>query len=508
LVPAAAFAALTLLYACGGHAQVPPPSSSATAEAAPQQGRAKNGRRPADATPTPTATPVPTPTPTATPVPTPTPTATPVPTPTPSPTPVPTPTPSPTPNPFLKIKHVVVIVQENRSFDNLFGGPQGFPGANTVSTGLRSQGTPAPLWPVPLEAPYDLYHRLPEYLRDYDGGKMDGFDTEGTQFYAPSPPAYTMPPNPQYAYVPQSETQPYWSMAQQYVLADNMFASQLDSSFTAHQYLVAGWAGGTVNIPSATYIWGCDSPGGTLIDTLTQQRTVGPSVAPCFTYRTIAEALDAKHLTWRYYAPGQTIPATGYIWSTFDANSQIRNGPDWARSVISPQTQVLTDVQGGTLANVTWIMPDYNDSDHTGIRTKTGPQWVATVVNAIGQSKFWKSSVIFVLWDDWGGWYDHVAPPQLDYDGLGFRVPLIVISPYAKQSYVSHVQFETASILRFIEDRWHLKTLQAADARATSPLQDTLNLQAAPRTFSPFSTSMTPNDFRRRPASGRPPDDQ
>jgi phospholipase C len=401
------------------------------------------------------------------------------------------------------------VIQENRSFDNLF---QGYPGANTVSTAPLFGGGTAPLSPIPLEAPYDLLHRLKEYVADYDNAFMDGFSPQQPQFYAPPPPSWTPPPYATLGYVPQAEAQPYFNLAQQYVLSDNTFTSQLDGSFTAHQYLVAGWAGGTVNLPqpNTPYVWGCDSPSGVTIPTITQQRTLGAPVPmggnQCFTYPTITSQLDAARLTWRYYAPSNGNPATGYIWSTFDANYQIRNSAQWTTNVISPQTQVLTDVQNGTLANVTWIVPDYVDSDHASTLSNTGPHWVTNIVNTIGQSKFWNSTVIFVVWDDYGGWYDHVAPPQLDYDGLGFRVPMLVISAYAKQNYVTHVQYETASVLKFIEQRWNLRSMQAADSRAASPMRDTLNISASPRPFLPFASRMRPGDFLRRKPSGRVPD--
>jgi phospholipase C len=485
---ALAFAALSLLCACGGGAGVAPPDTGAAPGKPAAAARSDTkAHHPSDVTPTPSATPSPTPTA--------------------SPSPTPTPSPSPTPPPLSKIKHVVVVIQENRSFDNLF---QGYPGANTVSSGMNSSGQTVPLTPVALEAPYDINHELGEYLGAYDGAKMDGFDKEQLVFYPTPPPGYTLPPNPQFAYVPRSEAQPYFNLAQAYVLLDNMFASQLDGSFTAHQYLVAGWAGGTEGVPypAAPYVWGCDSPSGTLIDEITPQRTIGANEFPCFTYPTVTDELGAAHLSWRYYAPGNGNPATGFIWSTLDANSQVRNSPQWTNHVISPETQVLADVQNGYLANVTWIVPDYANSDHSSTQSNTGPQWVTSIVNTIGQSKFWNSTVVFVLWDDWGGWYDHVAPPQKDYDGLGFRVPMLVVSAYAKQNYVSHAQYETASVLRFIEQRWNLKALAAADARAASPLRDTLNLNAPPRPFSPFATRLGPRDFLSRGHSGRPPDDQ
>ena len=122
----------------------------------------------------------------------------------------------------------------------------------------------------------------------------------------------------------------------------------------------------------------------------------------------------------------------------------------------------------GSLANVTWVIPDWLNSDHAGNRSNTGPAWVASVVNAIGESKLWPHTAIFVVWDDWGGWYDHVAPPQLDADGLGFRVPLVCISPFAGRGVVSHVQYEFGSILRFAEDAFGLPQFAVSDRRATS----------------------------------------
>jgi phospholipase C len=416
---------------------------------------------------------------------------------------------APRPAGLRNIEHVVIVVQENRSFDDLF---QGYPGANTASSGQNSGGQTVPLQPIPLEAPYDVHHQLADYLAAYDGGKNDGFDKESIEFLQSPPPNYTPPPNPQYGYVPSAESQPYFTIAQQYALADNAFTSQLDGSFAGHQYLIAGWAGGAVDTPTTGAghglgVWGCDSPPGTIVPTLTQNRTLGASVAPCFTYPTIAGQLDAAHVTWRYYAPGESNPANGYIWAAFDADRHVRRGPDWKARVVSPETQVLTDVAAGKLANVTWIVPDQANSDHAGWQDSGGPQWVTAIVDAIGQSSFWSSTVIFVLWDDWGGWYDHVPPPQLDYDGLGFRVPLLAVSPYAKPGYVSHVQYESASVLRFVEDRWNLKPMEAADARAADPASDMLNFSKAPRTFVPLELRKPARAFIEGRHSAHAPDD-
>ncbi len=165
----------------------------------------------------------------------------------------------------------------------------------------------------------------------------------------------------------------------------------------------------------------------------------------------------------------------------------IRYGPDWAADVVAPSQQFIADVGKGYLAGVTWITPSCYNSDHAGCLGKGGPAWVTSLVNAVGESQFWDTTAIFVMWDEWGGWYDHVAPPTLDYDGLGFRVPLVVVSPYAKKNYVSHVQYEHGSILRFAEDTFGLAQLAASDARATSPAADCFDFSKPPRKFKPFA---------------------
>ena len=145
--------------------------------------------------------------------------------------------------------------------------------------------------------------------------------------------------------------------------------------------------------------------------------------------------------------------------------------------------------------------------DHAAA-TDTGPQWVASIVNAIGESSAWNSTAIVVVWDDWGGYFDHVAPPQLDYQGLGFRVPMLVLSPYAKTvGYVSHTQYEFGSILRFIERNWDLKSLGTTDVRSNS-IGDMFDFQIAPRAFAAVPGSRSPSYFETRSPSFDPPDDE
>jgi phospholipase C len=391
------------------------------------------------------------------------------------------------------IQHVVVLIQENRSFDDLF---QGYPGANTVASGLTSSGQTVPLQPVTLKTGYDLTHGLADYLSDYDNGSMDGFNLEHVL-------GKTNLQFPEYAYVPQAETALYFQLAQQYVLSDDTFASNLDDSFVAHQYLIAAQANSAVDLPTSA--WGCDGGPNDQVGTITQDRKTGGAESPCFDSQTLGDELDAAGLGWRYYAP--QLGKTGGIWSAYQAIDHIRNGNDWAADVVSPSSRILTDLKKGDLRSVTWVAPSWPLSDHPGNRSARGPDWVAKVVDAIGKSPFWSSTVIFVIWDDWGGWYDHVPPPQLDYDGLGFRVPMLVISPYAKANYVSHVQYESASIDRFIEDTFGLGQLAAADARATDPAGDCLDFSRQPRRFVPLPVSVSDGELERLSRSTVPPDD-
>ncbi len=394
---------------------------------------------------------------------------------------------------------MVVVIQENRSFDNLF---QGFPGADTVSYGYDSKGNKVQLQPVALEASYGLDHLSSDFFAACDGSplgqncKMDGFDKEGVY-------GSKIPKNPQYGYVPASETTLYFAIAQAYVLADKTFASNIDASFVSHQYQIAAQANSAVDLPQLA--WGCSGGPTDTVVTLDADRSYGPREPACFNSRTIADELDAKKKTWRFYAT-----ASGGVsddWSAYQAIKHIYDGRKWTQDVVNPPSQFLADVAAGNLANVTWITPTCADSDHADCLSNTGPQWVADVIDAVGQSPFWNSSAVFVIWDEWGGWYDHVAPPYADYDGLGMRVPMLIVSPYAKQGYVSHVQYESASIPRFIEDTFGLKRLAAADARAASPAGDAFDFTQPPRTFSPFASQSRERAFMRSLPDPRPPDD-
>ncbi|MBV9333771.1 MAG: hypothetical protein JO146_07165 [Candidatus Eremiobacteraeota bacterium] len=400
-----------------------------------------------------------------------------------------------------KILHVVYVIQENRSFNDVF---EGYPGAKTVSSGEDSKGTKIKLQPISLKTNYDMDHSASGMFAACNGTgsipgtncRMNGFDLEA-QFGGPR--------HGQFAYIPHSESKPYWDMAHEWVLADDMFASQLDESFVAHQYVIAAQAHSSVNVPS--YYWGCSGGRSDQVRRITLQRSLGNFQLPCFDYQTLGDELDAVGLPWRFYTSSYLKPLGGF-WSGYQAIRHIFSGPDWKNDVIMPQKRFLSDVRGGKLASFTWITPLCKNSDHPSCGGGFGPSWVASIVNAVGKSKFWDSTVIFVQWDDWGGLYDPVAPPYKDFDGNGFRVPLIVISPYAKQNYVSHTRYETASVLRFAEDLFGLPQLADADRRATSPAHDCLDFSQKPRPFVPIQAPQDSAFFLNQAPDPRIPDDQ
>jgi phospholipase C len=404
-----------------------------------------------------------------------------------------------------KITHIVYVVQENRSFDNLF---QGYPGADTVSSGKISNGKTVRLQPVPLADQYVIDHSAAAMFAACHGTgelpgtncRMDGFDKE-SNCCGPAGVKYSM-----YVYVPHKDSKPYFDMAHEWVLADRMFQSHLDESFVSHQYVIAAQAQSSVDLPYG--LWGCGGGASDTVPTITKNREYGNPIVPCYDYQTLGDELDSAHLSWRFYTSryGSRSSGDGSWWSAYQAIRHIYYGPDWAKDIVTPQKLFLSDVGHGKLTNFTWITPICDDSDHVNCGGGYGPSWVAAIVNAVGESKFWDSTAIFVQWDDWGGLYDHVPPPYKDYDGLGFRVPLLVISPYAKQNYVSHVQYETASVLRFAEDLFGLGQLAAADKRATSPAADCFDFSQKPRPFVHIKAPKGSKYFLDQPNDYRAPD--
>jgi len=347
------------------------------------------------------------------------------------------------------IKHVVIIIKENRSFDNYFGT---FPGANGATYGMAGSKR-IPLKHAQLES-QDLPHGFKESLEAIDGGKMDGFyhlaahDASYVQFHKEDIPNY-------------------WKYAQKFALADNFFSSMYGGSFPNHMYFAAASSDDIVGNPSGQkqhpQAWGCDSLPGTYViqvDPINGQRN---NIFPCVDIPTLPDELNAAGHTWRYYSADRT--AYGFIWSVLDAISHIRYGDQWSTNVLNVNN-FANDVANGQLADVTWITPTGPVSDHPPMSVCTGEGWSVQIINAIMNSQFWDSTAIFLTWDDFGGYYDHVPPPNVDYFGLGIRVPLIIISPYVVPGTVHHTVFEFSSLLSFSEKLFGLPPLTQRDKEA------------------------------------------
>jgi phospholipase C len=397
------------------------------------------------------------------------------------------------------LKHVVIVIQENRSFDNLFST---FPNADGTKRGEMSNGRSIKLHMVNLYYPEYLYNSHAYFLTDYDHGKMDGFNLVDV---GPGPCSRCA-----YAYVNPAQIRPYWTMAREYVLADHMFPSESSGSFPSHQDLIRGDTElndreSLIDNPSNSP-WGCDAPSIAKAPIIRKSgRVIMDGPFPCFTYRTIRDLLDAKNVSWKYYVP-PLFSKGGRYWDAFDPIKVVRYGPEWSANVITPEKTVLKDIRAGSLAGVSWVIPDGANSDHAGLGTRdTGPSWVAQVVNAIGRSRFWNSTAIIVVWDDWGGWYDHVPPPQLTYAGLGIRVPMIVISPYARKGYISHTVYQFGSVVKFVEQVFGLGSLGTSDQRSASIL-DVFDFTQKPRKFEPIAAPYSQQFFEQQPPSDIPVD--
>ncbi|MEX2202672.1 MAG: alkaline phosphatase family protein [Actinomycetota bacterium] len=374
------------------------------------------------------------------------------------------------------IKRVIYIIKENRTFDHMFGR---FPGANGVTVGMDREAE-RPLTPATRGAlAADIAHCYECAIEGWNNGKMDGFNRDE----ASDQGAYTQ-------FLPE-DLPNYWHWAEQFVLLDNFFTSAHGPSFPNHLYAIAAQSGGAYENPAQDRAalryrhresglfkaWGCDSLDDALVGIKDAEGTIDRKF-PCFDFETAGDLLDRKRVPWACYSA--TPYQNGYLWNAYSAISHYRGNPErWAQHMF-PVDDLVRHIREDRLPPVTWVTPRFEVSEHPEYSFCWGENWTTKVLNAVMESPMWRETAVFLTWDDYGGFYDHVPPPQVDVYGFGIRAPMLVMSPYAKQGHVSHELAEFSSVVRLIEENWGLPQLAERDRNAT-PLLDSFDFEQRPR---------------------------
>jgi len=356
-----------------------------------------------------------------------------------------------------KIQHFVFIMQENRSFDHYFGT---YPGAEGIPPGICIPNPTGASCAVPYHDTQLVNqggaHNWANALACINNGLMDGFIAGSTN-----------KPGDVMGWHDQRELANYWDYARLYVLQDRLFESITSYSLPAHLYMLAAQSGGYIG--------------------------TGQAYPQSFAFPEITLLLGSGKIDWRYYVNrGQTAGAadggsmamdsdetTYTFWNPLPAFPAVKSDATQF-SRLTNATQFYTDAQNGTLPQVSWIIPNSELSEHPPASVATGSSYVTGLVNAVMNSPQWDSTAIFIAWDDWGGFYDHVDPPMVDQYGLGIRVPGIVISPYARQGYVDHKTYSFESWLRIAEERFGVTPMTGRDNTAND-MYDAFDFTQQPR---------------------------
>ncbi len=411
------------------------------------------------------------------------------------------------------IKHVVFIIKENRTFDNYFGSYPGAEGA-TVGKTLDCSGpsgcVPGPDYPLKKALdvqPHDITHGFASGLMAINGGEMNGFNIIGLGDDMTG-----------YVYHDRDTIPNYWAYADRFVLADHFFTSMYGPTFPEHLYTVAAQSNGVVDNKT-----NADTPGNycddareftkRFVDHLSKKdiRTImkleenvtdeipdqyiriaqyWESVRTCFDIEVLPDQLEAAGISWKYYA----LPD---LWMNgLQSIRHVRFGPMWAKNV--PPSDFVKDVRSGDMPEVSWLVPPESYNEHPGCNSKgcspqspisvcAGENWTVDNINAVMKSEYWESTAIVVVWDDFGGFYDHVPPPHYDIMGLGPRTPALIISPWTRQGespdggYIDSTVYEFSSVLKFIEDLHELDPMTERDAQA-DPLSGAFDFTQEPNT--------------------------
>jgi phospholipase C len=372
------------------------------------------------------------------------------------------------------IKHVITIVMENRVYDNYFANycRQTGPYCSDTGNGIPN-GTCEPYNPANLSAgcvvPFNLTAKqfiTPDIEHDEKSGTMAYANGSMNDFYNAEGRTTTT-----FGHYNATTLPIYWDIAEEYATSDHFFAANLSYSLPNHWYLLAGQA---PPIAEISYIK----------NTTDRSTYLNESNATA----SIQDVLNRTNVSWKYY----DFPLGSYVnetrvsgwgtaydyWNPLAARAESYQ-PQFASHFVS-RDDLLTDLSNHTLPSISWVIPAANESDHPGYNVTTGEEWVAELLNAVESSSYWRSTAVFVIWDDYGGWFDHVAPPRSYADLLSFRSPILVVSPYARENYISHESLDFFSLLRFIEWQFGLGCVTALDCTATLPF-DFFNFDQAPR---------------------------
>jgi len=405
------------------------------------------------------------------------------------------------PDPIHKIRHVIIIMQENRSFDSYFGT---YPGADGIAmrNGIPTVCIPDPAAGDCVRPYHDTQdanaggpHGADAADQSIDGGKMDGFIkvAESAKTFGGCPtniPTCSAKGRERavMGYHTASEIPNYWAYAKNFVLQDRMFENVRSWSTPAHLYMVSEWAASCSRTgdplsckPERVYYNLPDLPRDLIKKPI--------AVRPDYPWTDLTFLLHAHHVSWAYYVMDgfepdcldnasscnlkpQTARTPG-LWNPLPSFTDVKQ--DGELGNIKDTTQFFTDVKSGNLPSVVWLTPSNRYSDHPPGLVSAGQAYVTGVVNAVMRSKYWDSTAIFLSWDDWGGFYDHVPPPDVNFFGYGLRVPGIVISAYARRGYIDHQTLSHDAYVKFIEDdflagqRLDPATDGRPDPRATVP---------------------------------------
>jgi phospholipase C len=378
-----------------------------------------------------------------------------------------------------KIKHVIVIMQENRSFDSYFGT---YPGADGIP---MNNGVPTVCMPNPKGSCVRPYHDtadvngggphgLADAVGDVDGGRMDGFIKERdlakktcTDFADPACQRGAKTPDVM-GYHTGAEIPNYWAYARNFALDDRMFEPVKSWSEPDHLYLVSGWSARCSDRSPMSCVSDIVGPYGvTEFGRLVHEELVTGQTQVDLAWTDITWLLYARHVSWAYYVQTGTQPdcendsaetcpptpqnaRTPGIWNPLPLFTDVRQ--DHQLNNVQSVWNFYSAARNGTLPAVSWVNPSGLDSEHPPASVHQGQAYVTSLINAVMKGKDWDSTAIFLSWDDWGGFYDHVVPPQADQNGYGLRVPAMVISPYARKGFVDSQTLSSDAYLKFIED--------------------------------------------------------